>query len=214
VIFDLKSDTDLALLRAALKGKVVGLTSGCFDLFHHLHLVYLLRCRRLCEVLIVGVDSNDLVSTRKGPGRPLVPEHQRVAIVSALSCVHSAFIMGSVADFGAAVDKLDVRIIFKNQAFAGREVFGADHARLVIIPDVAEPSSTSQLIEQIRQADTVDGQAMWRKREQALGSGKESLGSIELRSGESDQARPHGSNCRAPRPLLQPAVGGERDCKS
>jgi D-beta-D-heptose 7-phosphate kinase/D-beta-D-heptose 1-phosphate adenosyltransferase len=150
VIFDIKSDTDLALLRTALKGKVVGLTSGSFDLFHHLHLVYLLRCRRLCEVLIVGVDSNDLVTTRKGSDRPLVPEHQRVAIVSALSCVQAAFIMGSVEDFGAAVDKLDVRILFKNQAFAGKEVLGADKARLVIIPDVGEPSSTSQIIEQIR----------------------------------------------------------------
>jgi D-beta-D-heptose 7-phosphate kinase/D-beta-D-heptose 1-phosphate adenosyltransferase len=167
VIFDIKSDTDLPLLRAALSGKEVGLTSGSFDLFHHLHLVYLLRCRRLCEVLLVGVDSNDLVFARKGPGRPLVPEHQRVAIVSALSCVHAAFIMGSVGDFGAAVDRLDVAVVFKNQAFEGKEVLGADRARLVIIPDVAEPSSTTQIIEQIRRTGTVGGEPVKRERKRA-----------------------------------------------
>jgi D-beta-D-heptose 7-phosphate kinase / D-beta-D-heptose 1-phosphate adenosyltransferase len=155
MIFDIKNTTDLELLRTALQGKEVGLTSGSFDLFHHLHLVYLLRCRRLCDVLLVGVDSNDLVSARKGPQRPLVPEHQRVAIVSALSCVHAAFIMGSVADFGAAVNQLGVRVLFKNQAFAGKEVLGADQARLVIIPDVTQHSSTSQLIEQIRNQATL-----------------------------------------------------------
>ena len=150
VIFDIKNDTDVQLLRTAIQGKRIGLTSGSFDLFHHLHLVYLLRCRRLCEILIVGVDSNDLVCKRKGPERPLVPEHQRVAIVSALACVHAAFIMGSVEDFDAAVTQLGVSVIFKNQAFAGQKILGADKAEVVLIHDVTQHTSTSQLIEEIR----------------------------------------------------------------
>jgi D-beta-D-heptose 7-phosphate kinase/D-beta-D-heptose 1-phosphate adenosyltransferase len=152
MIFDIKNESDVRLLKAAIAGKRVGLTSGSFDLFHHLHLVYLLRCRRLCELLIVGVDSNDLVCKRKGEHRPLVPEHQRVAIVSALTCVHAAFIMGSVEDFGTAVSELGVSVIFKNQAFAGQKVLGEDKAEVLIIPDVKQHSSTTEIIEQILQA--------------------------------------------------------------
>jgi len=152
MIFDLKNERDVQLLKTAIAGKRVGLTSGSFDLFHHLHLVYLLRCRRLCEVLIVGVDSNDLVGKRKGSQRPLVPEHQRVMIVSALACVHAAFIMGSVEDFETAVAELGVNVIFKNQAFAGQKVLGGDKAEVVIIPDLKQHSSTTDLIEQLLQA--------------------------------------------------------------
>lgn len=40
-----------------LSGKIVGLTSGCFDLVHFYHLHYLERCKAHCDFLIVGVDA-------------------------------------------------------------------------------------------------------------------------------------------------------------
>lgn len=150
MIFDLRDEHDVALVRRAVAGQVVGLTSGSFDLFHHLHLVFLQRCRMLCDVLIVGVDSNDLVRQRKGEDRPLVPEHQRVAIVSALSCVTGAFVLGTVEDFGRAVEELGVNVVFKNGDFQEEEVLGRESARVVIIPDIVQPSSTTQLVAEIR----------------------------------------------------------------
>lgn len=147
MIFDIHSEVEL--IHTAFAGKTIGLTSGSFDLFHHLHLVYLQRCRRLCDVLIVGVDSNDLVTLRKRPPRPLVPEHQRVAIVAALKCVDAAFILGSVEEFGRAVECLGVKRIFKNETFRNEKVLGGDRAEVVIIPDVKQHSSTTQMIEEI-----------------------------------------------------------------
>jgi cytidyltransferase-like protein len=158
VIFDIKNESDLELLRLALQERNIGLTSGSYDLFHQLHLVYLQRCRGLCDVLIVGVDSNDLISLRKGPDRPLVPEHQRVAIVSALSCVQAAFIMRSVNDFGVAVERLGITTIFKNQEYKNIKVLGEEKAKVVLIPDVVQHSSTSQIIEEIlKQRTTKNG---------------------------------------------------------
>lgn len=149
MIFDLHNVTDLGLIKKAIEGKHVGLTSGSFDLFHDLHLVYLQRCRRLCEILIVGVDSNDLISDRKGPERPLVSENKRVFIVSALSCVHAAFIMGSVEDFGLAVEKLGANVIFKNERFLRKKVLGREKAKVLYIRDVKQHSSTTQIIDEI-----------------------------------------------------------------
>lgn len=149
MIFDLKNEVDVELINRAIKGKVIGLTSGSYDLFHHLHLVYLKRCRRYCDMLIVGVDSDDLVRNRKGPHRPLVPEHQRVAIVSDLSCIGAAFILGSVEDFEQAVKLLSPAMIFKNDEFKEEEVLGRDKAKVIIIPDIIQHSSTSQIIEEI-----------------------------------------------------------------
>lgn len=149
MIFDLKNEGDIEFINRAIKGKTVGLTSGSYDLFHHLHLVYLKRCRHYCDILIVGVDSDDLVRSRKGSFRPLVPEHQRVAIVSDLSCVRAAFILGSVGDFEEAVKLLSPTVILKSDEFKEEEVLGRDKAKVIIIPDIVQYSSTSQIIEEI-----------------------------------------------------------------
>ncbi|RLT75601.1 hypothetical protein D7V95_13085 [bacterium J10(2018)] len=58
---------DIVNLRVG--GKIVGVTSGCFDLLHFYHLRYLERCRALCDFLIVGVDSDILVHANKTSGR-------------------------------------------------------------------------------------------------------------------------------------------------
>lgn len=151
MIFNIRDEGDRALLQAAFPiGARVGLTSGTFDLFHHLHLVYLQRCRRQCDVLVVGVDSDDLVRAAKGPERPIVPEHQRVSLVGELKCVTAAFVLGDLLDFEAAVARFNVTRIFKNQRFRPEEVIGRDRAEVVIVPDVVQAGSTSGIIEEIK----------------------------------------------------------------
>lgn len=58
------------------------LTSGTFDLFHIGHAQYLEKAKALGDLLIVGVDSDAKVKERKGPHRPIVPETERVHILS------------------------------------------------------------------------------------------------------------------------------------
>jgi rfaE bifunctional protein nucleotidyltransferase chain/domain len=155
MIIDIRSQEDLSFLKIALGGmtsRSIGLTSGCYDLLHNLHLSYLQRCRRLCDILLVGVDSDDLVRRTKGPERPVIPEHQRVAMVAALRCVDVAFVMGSLLDFETAVDSFKPKYIFKNQSFRPQDVIGADAAEIVTVPDVFQADSTSGIIEEIKRA--------------------------------------------------------------
>lgn len=63
-------------------GLKIVLTSGTFDLFHIGHAQYLEKAKELGDVLIVGVDSDERVKKRKGPDRPVVPEEERVLILS------------------------------------------------------------------------------------------------------------------------------------
>lgn len=155
MIIDIKDSRDFNAVRASLtqarKNKQkIGLTSGCYDLFHSLHLTYLQRCRRMCDILIVGIDSDDLVRQTKGPERPIISEHQRINLVSALKCVDLAFIMGSVKDFEAAVVVFEPDLIFKNQNFRPQDVVGKELATVVIVPDVFQADSTSGIIEKIK----------------------------------------------------------------
>lgn len=63
-------------------GLRIVLTSGVFDLFHVGHAQYLEKAKALGDILIVGVDSDEKVRERKGPSRPVVPENERVLILS------------------------------------------------------------------------------------------------------------------------------------
>lgn len=66
---------------------VRGLTSGCFDLCHVGHILYLQRCKLLCDELIVGVDSDELVRKTKGPRRLIISENERLDLVRNLGFV-------------------------------------------------------------------------------------------------------------------------------
>jgi D-glycero-beta-D-manno-heptose 1-phosphate adenylyltransferase len=69
---------------SALKtlGLRVVLTSGSFDIIHEGHSMYLEAARRFGDFLIVGLDSDDKIEARKGPGRPAVPQMERLRMVT------------------------------------------------------------------------------------------------------------------------------------
>lgn len=64
------------------RDRKVVFTNGCFELLHRGHIEYLAQARALGDVLVVGVNSDDSVRRLKGPGRPLVPEADRAAVLS------------------------------------------------------------------------------------------------------------------------------------
>jgi len=78
---------ELEKLPSLLNGKKVVLANGCFDILHVGYLRYLKGARALGDVLVVAVNSDKSMRSIKDPGRPILPEEERVALVSALRCV-------------------------------------------------------------------------------------------------------------------------------
>ncbi|HBI34257.1 MAG TPA: hypothetical protein DEA43_02135 [Candidatus Moranbacteria bacterium] len=159
MIFDLYDEGDVRIVRDAFKGKMVGLTSGSFDMFHVAHEQYLQCCRRHCGhegILIVGVDSDHLIRQRKGKKRPIIPESDRLQSVAGRKGVAAAFILGTVDDFGRAAEILGIKFIFKNQEYEKIAVLGAElpGVELVIVPDFQRTESTTALIEKVLKTHT------------------------------------------------------------
>ena len=63
------------------------LANGCFDTLHVGHTRYLEGARREGDILVVAVNSDSSVCTLKGPGRPILSETARAALVGALRSV-------------------------------------------------------------------------------------------------------------------------------
>lgn len=65
------------------------LCNGCWDLLHYGHLIHLEAARKMGDELWVSV--TDDLHVNKGPGRPIYPQEQRLALIKALRCVDRAF---------------------------------------------------------------------------------------------------------------------------
>jgi choline-phosphate cytidylyltransferase/glycerol-3-phosphate cytidylyltransferase len=62
--------------------KTIVYTSGTFDMFHTNHLKMINYARGLADILIVGVSTDELVSSYKAP--PIIPFNERFEIIEAL----------------------------------------------------------------------------------------------------------------------------------
>ena len=80
--------------RAAVRasGRKLVVTNGCFDLLHAGHITYLETARNQGDLLLVGVNGDEAVGQLKGPGRPVNPESDRAAVLSALESVDAVCI--------------------------------------------------------------------------------------------------------------------------
>ncbi len=75
---------ELKKIREELKseGKKVVFTNGVFDLIHSGHVDYLIKAKRLGDILIVGLNSDSSVKRIKGDKRPILKEDERAFIIS------------------------------------------------------------------------------------------------------------------------------------
>ena len=81
--------SELKAIRLKLKGsgKKVVFTNGVFDLIHAGHVDYLLKAKKLGDVLIVGLNSDKSVQKIKGRNRPILKQEERAFIISNLKPV-------------------------------------------------------------------------------------------------------------------------------
>lgn len=75
-------------------GKIIGYTTGVFDLFHIGHLRLLKRAKMHCDYLIVGVSSDELVYSYKKK-YPVIPFAHRMEIVGAISYVDEVIVQSN-----------------------------------------------------------------------------------------------------------------------
>ncbi len=66
--------------------KIIGYTTGVYDMFHIGHLNVIRRAKEQCDYLIVGVSTDELVEKEKNK-TPVIPYSERAQIVSAIKYV-------------------------------------------------------------------------------------------------------------------------------
>lgn len=76
------------------RGRKVVFTNGCFDLLHVGHVRYLQDAKKLGDLLVVGLNSDESVRSLKGPTRPVQSEDDRAEIMAGLAAVDFVTLFG------------------------------------------------------------------------------------------------------------------------
>lgn len=148
------TELELIVQEAKRQGKKVVWTNGCFDIMHVGHILYLEKARRLGDLLIVGLNSDQSVRASKGPSRPIVEEKQRAKLMSALSCVDYVTVFDEASPVGI-IARLQPDVYAKGGDYnlaslnqEERHTVEAYGGRIDLLPGVPG-MSTSHLIDKI-----------------------------------------------------------------
>jgi glycerol-3-phosphate cytidylyltransferase len=108
--------------------KIIGYTTGVFDMFHIGHLNILKKAKENCDYLIVGVSTDELVETYKHK-KPIIPFEERIEIVRAIRYVDEVVPQVSMDKY-KAWEELKFNRLFHGSDWKGSDMYNEIESKL------------------------------------------------------------------------------------
>jgi D-beta-D-heptose 7-phosphate kinase/D-beta-D-heptose 1-phosphate adenosyltransferase len=118
----------LLALKDQWKDKKVVFTNGVFDLLHYGHIKLLTDCKKLGDILIVGLNSDRSVHRIKGPERPIIPYTDRSRVLAALEAVDYVIPFDDETPL-ELIKNIKPDILAKGADYAISEIVGAEQVK-------------------------------------------------------------------------------------
>ena len=99
----------------------IGYTTGVFDMFHIGHLNILRKAKDFCDILVVGVTTDELCFKRKNK-YPIINQKERMAIVSAIRFVDKVVPQEHMDKVKAVVEQ-NADVVFVGSDWKGTEAW-------------------------------------------------------------------------------------------
>ena len=136
------------------KKLIIGFTNGCFDLLHEGHICLLSNSKKLCDYLIVGLNSDNSVQILKGKNRPIDKENMRVRNLSLRPEVDAIILFYEETPL-RLISELIPDILIKGSDYKEKKVVGSDividNGGTIEFIDLLKGYSTSRIIEKVNQ---------------------------------------------------------------
>ena len=101
--------------------KIIGYTTGVFDMFHIGHLNILKRAKEQCDYLIVGVSTDEVVEEYKKK-TPIIKFEERISIVEAIKYVDEV-VPQTTMDKMEAWKQLKFDVMFHGSDWKGSDMY-------------------------------------------------------------------------------------------
>jgi len=150
----IKTLNEITVLSEELRarGKKIVFTNGCFDLLHAGHVRYLETAKSFGDVLIVGLNSDQSVSTLKGKNRPINMQMDRAYLLAALEAVDYVVIFDEDTPYNL-IKAIKPITLVKGGDYENKEVAGQDIVDELKLVKFVDEKSTSQTIKKIQQGN-------------------------------------------------------------
>src|SRR3989344_207684 len=131
-------------------GYRIVLTQGVYDMLHEGHARYLEQALSYGDVLVVGVDSDELTRKRKGPNRPLVPQAERLQMLAHLRHVGILTLREEKHGLGKLIETVRPDVLITSSStndFGKKEiaVYKKVCGKIVTLPPQAATSTTARV---------------------------------------------------------------------
>ncbi len=127
--------------------KIIGYTTGVFDLFHIGHLNILRRAKEECDYLIVGVTTDELAFKLKNK-KPIIPFNERCEIIKHINCVDKVIPQNEINELND-YERLKFNKIFKGSDWQNTEkwnklenIFKQKGVKVIYFPYTQNTSSS------------------------------------------------------------------------
>jgi len=132
--------------------KKIIFTNGCFDILHVGHVKYLEKAKKLGDILIVGINSDNSVKKLKGDKRPINNLYDRSCVLASLNSVDFVIPFDEETPI-KLIEAIVPDILVKGGDYKGKQVVGEDIAKELVLIDFIEGKSTSKTILKIQEND-------------------------------------------------------------
>jgi len=114
-------ELDRIIIMERTEKKIIGYTTGVFDMFHIGHLNILKRAKEQCDYLIVGVSTDKVVEEYKKK-TPIIKFEERIAIVEAIKYVDEV-VPQTTMDKMEAWKQLKFDVMFHGSDWKGSDMY-------------------------------------------------------------------------------------------
>ncbi|MCV3549141.1 D-glycero-beta-D-manno-heptose-7-phosphate kinase [Campylobacter sp. CNRCH_2013_0671h] len=141
----IKSKEELVKL---IQNQKVVFANGCFDIMHYGHIKYLEKAKKLGDILVVGLNSDESVKRLKGNSRPINLEFQRACVLASMYFVDYVVIFNDDTPY-ELIEFLKPDVLVKGADYKGKEVVGSNLVKKVELIDFEDGFSTTNIINRI-----------------------------------------------------------------
>ncbi len=100
-------------------------TNGCFDILHLGHIDYLIKARKLGDVLIIGLNTDNSVKKLKGEKRPVNNQNARALLLASLEFVDFVILFDEETPMNL-IKMITPDVLVKGGDYTIESVVGAD----------------------------------------------------------------------------------------
>lgn len=129
------------------KKKIV-FTNGCFDIIHAGHIKLLKECKKIGDVLIVGLNSDESIKRLKGNLRPINKLSDRVEVLSAIEYVDYIVVFSQDTPY-ELIKLIKPDYLVKGSDYKVEEVVGREFAKNVVLIKLLKGRSTTNIVKAI-----------------------------------------------------------------